>query len=87
MEDARRAILAKVAAGTMTPTEAATRLDEVERGQTQIAPSQPAASAATDIRGVRVKSDYGRVIVLGTPPWTRPSPKDRTSPGTRMASS
>lgn len=65
MEDVRREILTQVAAGTLTPTEAATRLDEVERGQTQVPPSRPAPSAGTEIRGVRVRSDYGRIIVLG----------------------
>jgi hypothetical protein len=65
MEDARREILTQVAAGTLTPTEAATRLDEVERGQTPAPASQPTSSAGADIRGVRVSSNFGRIIVLG----------------------
>jgi hypothetical protein len=65
MQDARREILTRVAAGTLTPAEAAARLEEVERGQTQAPPSQPAPNAPADIRGVRVRSDYGRIIVLG----------------------
>src|SRR4030088_3174849 len=65
MEDARREILTQVAAGTLTPTEAATRLHEVERGRTQAPGSQLASSAGADIRGVRVRSNFGRVIVLG----------------------
>ena len=43
MEDARREILTQVAAGTLSPTEAATRLDEVERGQTE----RPVAESTT----------------------------------------
>jgi hypothetical protein len=65
MEDARRQILTQVAAGTLTPTEAATRLEEVEREQTQAASGQPAPSTAGDLGGVRVSSSNGRVIVLG----------------------
>jgi hypothetical protein len=66
MEDARREILTQVAAGTLTPTEAAARLDEAERGQTH-APVDPLTSREGAIRGVRVRSDYGRIIVLGDP--------------------
>jgi hypothetical protein len=65
MEDARRQILTQVAAGTLTPTEAATRLDEVERGQTPAPGSQLASNAGADILGVRVRSSFGRIIVLG----------------------
>ena len=65
MEDARREILTQVAAGTLTPTEAATRLDEVERAQTRGADSQLGSGAGAEIRGVRVSSNYGRIIVLG----------------------
>lgn len=64
MQDARRQILTEVAAGTLTPTEAANRLEEIERG--------PASSGGHDgpgvgssIRGVRVSSSFGRVVVLG----------------------
>ncbi|HEV3233764.1 MAG TPA: hypothetical protein VG329_04370 [Candidatus Dormibacteraeota bacterium] len=64
MEDARREILSQVAAGTLTPAEAASRLDEVERSQAD-PPGRIPTSAAADIRGVRVRSDYGRIIVLG----------------------
>jgi hypothetical protein len=65
MDDQRREILTQVAAGTLTPTEAASRLDEVERGQTQAPASQLTSSAGADIRGVRVSSNFGRIIVLG----------------------
>jgi hypothetical protein len=65
MQDARREILTQVAAGTLTPMEAATRLDEVERAQTQAPESPQASSAGADIRGVRVRSNFGRIIVLG----------------------
>jgi hypothetical protein len=63
MQDARREILTQVAAGTLTPTEAATRLDEVERETTATSPV--ATSEGAIIRGVRVRSDYGRIVVLG----------------------
>jgi hypothetical protein len=65
MEDVRREILAQVAAGTLTPTEAAASLDEVERGQTPAPPLSQASPSAGDIRGVRVSSNFGRIIVLG----------------------
>ena len=65
MEDARREILTQVAAGTLTPTEAATRLDEVDRGQTQTPRRRLSSSADADIRGVRVSSNFGRIVVLG----------------------
>ena len=65
MQDARREILTQVAAGTLTPTDAATRLDEVERAQTQAPASQLTSNADSAVRGVRVRSDYGRIIVLG----------------------
>src|ERR1700682_1335864 len=65
MDDARRAILTRVAAGTLTPAEAATFLDAVERGQTPAPGSRLTSSAGSDIRGVRVSSNFGRIIVLG----------------------
>jgi hypothetical protein len=65
MEDARREILSQVAAGTLTPTEAATRLDEVDRGQTRPATGPITSSGGAEVLGVRVRSDYGRLIVLG----------------------
>jgi hypothetical protein len=54
-----------VAAGTLTPTEAASRLDEVERGDAQAAAGRITSSGGADVLGVRVRSDYGRLIVLG----------------------
>src|SRR3981081_4068317 len=65
MKDARREILTQVAAGTLTPTEAATRLDEVEREHTQAPGRRQTPIAGADIRGVRVSSNFGRIIVLG----------------------
>jgi hypothetical protein len=65
MQDARRAILTQVAAGTLTPTEAATRLDEVERGHSQPVASRLPFGEGAVVRGVRVRSDYGRIIVVG----------------------
>ncbi len=65
MENARREILTQVAAGTLTPTEAASRLDEVERGQAPAPGSPLTSSAGADIRGVRVSSSFGRITVLG----------------------
>jgi hypothetical protein len=67
MEDARREILTQVAAGTLTPTEAASRLDEVERGQNEAPGSQPTSSGGADTNGIRVRSNFGRIIVLGDP--------------------
>ena len=49
----------------MTPTEAATRLEEVERGQALPPHDQPVSSPEAVIRGVRVSSSFGRIIVLG----------------------
>ena len=65
MKDARREILTQVAAGTLNLTEAATRLDEVERAQTQGPDSQLGSREGADTLGVRVSSNYGRIIVLG----------------------
>jgi hypothetical protein len=65
MQDARREILTQVAAGTLTPTEAVTRLEEVERAHPEPPAAQPVSSAGADIRGVSVRSNYGRIIVLG----------------------
>ncbi|HXA43352.1 MAG TPA: hypothetical protein VNV65_10635 [Candidatus Solibacter sp.] len=65
MQDTRREILTQVAAGTMTPAEAATRLEEVERAQSQASAAPVGASAPGDIRGVRITSSYGRIVVLG----------------------
>jgi hypothetical protein len=63
VEDVRREILNQVAAGTITPAEAASRIDELERGQAQVATAQPAPEGA--ITGVRVNSSFGKVVVLG----------------------
>src|SRR5258708_17747516 len=65
MRDTRREILTQVAAGTMTPAEAATRLDEVERAQSQAVAARVGAAAAGEIRGVRISNSYGRIVVLG----------------------
>jgi hypothetical protein len=60
MSDERRAILEDVASGRMTPAEAAARFDDVERE------AHPSADAApTGLRGVRVRSEFGRIVVLG----------------------
>ena len=63
MQDARRQILTEVAAGTLTPTEAASRLDEMDVGKAAAKGAQIAPDGA--IRGVRVTSSFGRVVVLG----------------------
>jgi uncharacterized protein YndB with AHSA1/START domain len=64
MSATRREILSQVAAGTMTPAEAASRLDEVEREQAHPSGTQ-SASSANPIEGVRVNNSFGRVVVLG----------------------
>jgi hypothetical protein len=65
MQDARREILTQVAAGTLTPVEAASRLDEVERARTEASSAASGSVPVPPIQGVRVRSDYGRVIVIG----------------------
>ena len=64
MNDERRQILTQVAAGTMTPAEAASRLEEVDRGQAREPAGRTPASTA-EISGVRVVSSFGRLIVTG----------------------
>jgi hypothetical protein len=56
MEDKKRAILGQVAAGTISPEEAAQRLDELER-----------ARATDALRRVRVIGEAGQVEVFGDP--------------------
>ena len=64
METTRREILNQVASGTLTPVEAATRLDEAERA-TAASPPTPEATGGSGLRGVRVSSTFGRIVVLG----------------------
>src|SRR5919201_4166284 len=56
MEDKKRAILGQVAAGTISPEEAAQRLDELERAQD-----------AEALRRVRIIGEAGQVEVFGDP--------------------
>ncbi len=69
MQDARREILTEVATGKLSPTEAAARLEEVERGQSQTSAAQLTSDAAGEIageiRGVRISNNFGRIVVFG----------------------
>jgi hypothetical protein len=64
MEDAKREILARVAAGTLDPQEAAIELE----GLTAHSPIEPAATAAAvagEVTSVRVLAGWGSVTVVG----------------------
>ena len=65
MQDARREILTQVADGTLTPAEAASRLEEVERVQPETPPAPPGSAPGTEITGVRISNSYGRIAVYG----------------------
>jgi hypothetical protein len=66
MEDTKREILAKVAAGTLNPQEAAVELERL--GADNHAPSEPvttATAAAGDVTRVRVFAGWGSLTVVG----------------------
>jgi hypothetical protein len=62
MDDARREILDQVAAGTLSPAEAAGRLEEVAG---RPAPQALPPEGGGRIRGVRISSSFGRLVVRG----------------------
>jgi hypothetical protein len=73
MHDQRREILSKVREGTLSPEEAAVRLEELEAGQGSEAvddyrpEDSPAAVADPGIKVVRLVKQRGPAIVVGDP--------------------
>lgn len=77
MNDQRREILTQVASGTLTPQEAAARLEALEAeqapaatpasGAAPVAPAPPAANPTSTTRKVKVVSVIGSAEVIGDP--------------------
>lgn len=82
MEDAKRAILDRVVQGIITPAEAAVELEQVERSESAGRVSSPPVPEpmASALKGVRVISQMGSVVVIGDP-----SVRDVSAEGPHMA--
>jgi hypothetical protein len=65
MEDARREILARVAAGTLDPQEAAVELERLTAGGAQTDPVAAATAGATEANCVRLFAGWGSLTVVG----------------------
>ena len=65
MEDIRRAILSRVAAGTLDPQEAAVELEQLETGTAAGKPAPASNAGPGEVSLVRVLADWGSVTVVG----------------------
>ena len=65
MEDERREILSQVAQGILSPQEAATHLDELDRAVLSRSDQEPGGESPAPIRTVRIVSHAGQVLVQG----------------------
>jgi hypothetical protein len=65
MEDAKREILDRVAAGTLTPEEAAIELERLAAGNRSSEPAATATATASEVTHVRVVASMGSITVVG----------------------